>query len=306
MAGVRARCVELLSAVPGVTMQAESEGAAPLVAFTVAGTPAEDVVEALEARGRARALAARPRLGARLARLLGLGRRPRAPRRRAARARVVRPGDFTLEASDGGARAGPADDGARRRSRRRSSCPSARARRSRPSIRASSSSSARRSSSATPTTCTSARAPSSIEELGGLHRFMGWERPDPHRFGRFPGVLAARDAHDRRRRRHVPLRLRRLARRASRPSSRWRCRRRSAPTSRWRSTSARPRARRAADLERAVERTARWAERCVAAPRPAGQLRFGIVQGGTDRELRARSAGAAHRAAVRRATRSAG
>ena len=46
-----------------------------------------------------------------------------------------------------------------------------------------------------------------------------------------------------------------------------------------------------ADLESAVERTARWAERCVAAPRPAGQLRFGIAQGGTDRELRARSVG---------------
>jgi queuine tRNA-ribosyltransferase len=45
-----------------------------------------------------------------------------------------------------------------------------------------------------------------------------------------------------------------------------------------------------ADLESAVERTARWAERCVAAPRPAGQLCFGIVQGGTDRDLRARSA----------------
>jgi queuine tRNA-ribosyltransferase len=45
------------------------------------------------------------------------------------------------------------------------------------------------------------------------------------------------------------------------------------------------------DLERAVERTSRWAERCVAAPRPDGQLRFGIVQGGTDRALRARSAG---------------
>ena len=46
-----------------------------------------------------------------------------------------------------------------------------------------------------------------------------------------------------------------------------------------------------ADLEGAVERTSRWAERCVAAPRPLGQLRFGIVQGGTDADLRARSAG---------------
>jgi queuine tRNA-ribosyltransferase len=45
------------------------------------------------------------------------------------------------------------------------------------------------------------------------------------------------------------------------------------------------------DLESAVERTARWAERCVAAPRRDGQLRFGIAQGGVDRELRARSVG---------------
>ena len=46
-----ARCVELLSAVPGVTLQAETEGAAPLVAFTVAGHSAEDVIKALEAKG---------------------------------------------------------------------------------------------------------------------------------------------------------------------------------------------------------------------------------------------------------------
>ncbi|MDX6618002.1 MAG: L-cysteine/cystine lyase [Gaiellales bacterium] len=51
MAAVRARCVELLSGVPGVAIQADSEGAAPLVAFTVAGHSAEDVVSALEAAG---------------------------------------------------------------------------------------------------------------------------------------------------------------------------------------------------------------------------------------------------------------
>jgi L-cysteine/cystine lyase len=51
MAGVRARCVALLSEVPGVTLQAESEGAAPLVAFTVEGRTAEDVVEGLETAG---------------------------------------------------------------------------------------------------------------------------------------------------------------------------------------------------------------------------------------------------------------
>jgi L-cysteine/cystine lyase len=48
MAGVRARCIEALAAVPGVTIQADCEGAAPLVAFTVEGHTAVEVVEALE------------------------------------------------------------------------------------------------------------------------------------------------------------------------------------------------------------------------------------------------------------------
>jgi queuine tRNA-ribosyltransferase len=42
-------------------------------------------------------------------------------------------------------------------------------------------------------------------------------------------------------------------------------------------------------VERAVERTARWAERSVAAPAAPGQMRFGIVQGGVDMDLRRRS-----------------
>jgi len=36
------------------------------------------------------------------------------------------------------------------------------------------------------------------------------------------------------------------------------------------------------DHEEAMERTTRWAERCLAARRPAGQALFGIVQGGPD------------------------
>jgi queuine tRNA-ribosyltransferase len=40
-------------------------------------------------------------------------------------------------------------------------------------------------------------------------------------------------------------------------------------------------------LCRAMDRTTRWARRCVAAPPAPGQLRFGIVQGGTDLVLRA-------------------
>jgi queuine tRNA-ribosyltransferase len=40
----------------------------------------------------------------------------------------------------------------------------------------------------------------------------------------------------------------------------------------------------------ALERTARWAERCLRAPLPDGQMVFGIVQGGMFPELRSRSA----------------
>ena len=43
------------------------------------------------------------------------------------------------------------------------------------------------------------------------------------------------------------------------------------------------------DLAEAVRRTTVWAERQRRAPRPAGQLLFGISQGGTDEELRRRS-----------------
>jgi queuine tRNA-ribosyltransferase len=43
------------------------------------------------------------------------------------------------------------------------------------------------------------------------------------------------------------------------------------------------------ELEEAVRRTTAWAERQQAAPRPPGQLLFGIAQGGTDPDLRRRS-----------------
>ncbi len=46
-----------------------------------------------------------------------------------------------------------------------------------------------------------------------------------------------------------------------------------------------------AEIERAVERTTRWAERCAAARRHADRtMLFGIVQGGLEDDLRARSA----------------
>jgi queuine tRNA-ribosyltransferase len=43
-----------------------------------------------------------------------------------------------------------------------------------------------------------------------------------------------------------------------------------------------------AEVARAMERTTRWAERCVGQPRPEHQVRFGIVQGGLERDLRLR------------------
>ena len=45
-----------------------------------------------------------------------------------------------------------------------------------------------------------------------------------------------------------------------------------------------------AELELAIELTSTWARRQRNAPRADGQLLFGIVQGGTDEELRRRSA----------------
>ncbi|MBW2731398.1 MAG: tRNA guanosine(34) transglycosylase Tgt [Deltaproteobacteria bacterium] len=43
-----------------------------------------------------------------------------------------------------------------------------------------------------------------------------------------------------------------------------------------------------ADVQAAMERTTRWAERCVRQPRPDHQVRFGIVQGGLHLDLRRR------------------
>ena len=82
-----------------------------------------------------------------------------------------------------------------------------------------------------------------IAELGGLHRFMGWDRPILTDSGGFQ-VFCCSHAHDQRGRRHLPL-VYDGTPRGSRP--RWRCgsRRASAPTSRWSSTSARRGARRA-------------------------------------------------------------
>ena len=128
-----------------------------------------------------------------------------------------------------------------------------------------------------------------IARLGGLHRFMAWDRPDPDRLRRLPGRVARRPAGRRRRRRDVPQPPRRLdpplhARARDRAS-----RRRWAPTSRWRSTSRCSRRSPRAVVADATERTHRWAERSLAAHTRPDQALFGIVQGGLEPDLRAES-----------------
>ena len=130
-----------------------------------------------------------------------------------------------------------------------------------------------------------------IERLGGLHRFMGWDRPILTDSRRLPGRLARRPAAS-----------------STTTGSR------SAATSTARSTGSRrstrsrvqealgsdvavafdqpvpPGRRRGPLVAEATERTHRWAERSLAAHRRSDQALFGIVQGGLEPDLRAESA----------------
>ena len=129
-----------------------------------------------------------------------------------------------------------------------------------------------------------------IEELGGLHAFSGWDGPILTDSGGFQ-VFSLSDtaARGRRRRRHVPLGLRRHggavhARGGGRDPA--------APRLRHRHV---PRRLRSGGVATARARAGRPAHDAVGgaadrrAPRAPGQLRFGIAQGGTDAELRRRS-----------------
>ena len=278
-------------------------------------------------RGRVRAVPAAPRLprpdAAGPHRDGGGARAPRAPRlrdpgARAARSPTCRRSGTTSRPADRARRRplrGPRP-AARRRvdarpprpprrcrtgsSRRRSSCPSAPTRRSRRSTPTRSRPPARRSSSPTPTTSTCARATSASRELGGLHGFMGWDRPDPHRLRRLPGRLARRPAGDRRRRGDVqepPRRVDPPLHAGALDRGPGGARRR---TSRSPSTSRCSRARRGAVVEDAMHRTHRWAERSLDgahADRP-GAVRHRPGRPGPGA---ARGVGAVHRGpAVRR------
>ena len=99
--------------------------------------------------------------------------------------------------------------------------------------------SARRSCSATPSTCGCGPGLEVIGKHGGLHRFMGWERPDPHRLGRLPGLQPRRRcARSPRKACSSPRRSTATAC-SSRPRSRCASSACSIPTSPWCSTSAR-------------------------------------------------------------------
>ena len=128
-----------------------------------------------------------------------------------------------------------------------------------------------------------------IEELGGLHAFSGWDGPILTDSGGFQvfslrDTLLAVDDHgvtfrsvyDGTAERFTPESVCEIQRRLG--SDIAMCLDICSPAD---ATEA--------EQEEAVRRTRLWAERQIDAPRGDGQLRFGIAQGGTDPELRRRS-----------------
>ncbi len=128
-----------------------------------------------------------------------------------------------------------------------------------------------------------------VEELGGLHRFMGWDGPILTDSGGFQvfslrdTIVAAdddgvtfRSVYDGSLERFTPALAAAIQRRLG--SDVAMCLDVCPPADS-------PRG----DLEAAVMRTTTWAARQLAEPRADGQLLFGITQGSTDPELRRRS-----------------
>ena len=128
-----------------------------------------------------------------------------------------------------------------------------------------------------------------IEELGGLHAFSGWSGPILTDSGGFQvfslrDTIAALDSdgvtfrsvYDGAEERFTPEGVADVQRRLGSDIAMCLdvCLPADAPR---------------AELDSAVRTTTLWAERQLGAPRAAGQLRFGITQGATDRDLRARS-----------------
>jgi len=128
-----------------------------------------------------------------------------------------------------------------------------------------------------------------VEELGGIHAFSGWDGPVLTDSGGFQVFslrdtilaldddgVAFRSVYDGSEERFTPEGVAEIQRRLG--SDIAMCLDVCLPASASRS-----------ELERAARLTTLWAARQAGAPRAPGQLRFGISQGGTDRELRRRS-----------------
>ena len=128
-----------------------------------------------------------------------------------------------------------------------------------------------------------------IEELGGLHRFAGWDGPILTDSGGFQVFslsdtvleldddgVTFRSVYDGTAERFTPEGVAEIQRRLG--SDIAMCLDICAPAESPRHV-----------LEQAVQRTSVWAERQIGAPRAPCQLRFGIAQGGTDAVLRRRS-----------------
>ena len=125
-----------------------------------------------------------------------------------------------------------------------------------------------------------------IQAAGGLHRFMNWPGPILTDSGGFQVFSLAKIRKIKRARRRVPFASGRLAA-VSRPegSDGDPARPRLGHRHGLRRMPAARLHRAKAALE-AVERTLRWARECREQPRAAGQIVFGIVQGGIDAALR--------------------
>ena len=128
-----------------------------------------------------------------------------------------------------------------------------------------------------------------IEALGGLHRFMGWERPILTDSGGFQvfslrhTIVAAdddgvsfRSVYDGRIERFTPELAAEIQRRLDSDVA-------------MALDICLPAGATPAELETALVRTTAWGRRQLAAGRAPGQLVFGIAQGGVDRDLRRRS-----------------
>ena len=136
-----------------------------------------------------------------------------------------------------------------------------------------------------------------VAKLGGLHRFMGWERPILTDSGGYQ-VMSLSEL-TKVSEEGVSLRQpsRRIAAHAHARSGRSRCSGCSAPTSSWRSTSWCRRPRRAEQQREAMERSMRWAKRSREEFDRGGEhaeraALFGIQQGALDEALRKASADA--------------